>query len=40
MLSFKPLAHTRPAYLWDDAALEGLANFTHALWLDKMMRGF
>jgi predicted phage terminase large subunit-like protein len=37
---FQALAHERPGYLWDDAALEGLANFTHALWLDRMMRGF
>jgi predicted phage terminase large subunit-like protein len=37
---FQALTHARPAYLWDDAALEGLANFTNALWLDRMMRGF
>jgi predicted phage terminase large subunit-like protein len=36
---FQALAHARPAYLWDDAALKGFADFTNALWLMKM-RGF
>jgi predicted phage terminase large subunit-like protein len=36
---FQALAHARPAYLWDDAALKGLEDFTNALWLMKM-RGF
>jgi predicted phage terminase large subunit-like protein len=28
---FQALAHARPAYLWDDAALKGLEDFTNAL---------
>jgi predicted phage terminase large subunit-like protein len=29
---FQALAHERPPYLWDDAALKGLENFVNALW--------
>ena len=33
------LAHKPPTFLWNDAALKGLQNFTNGLWLMKM-RGF
>ncbi len=32
------LAHQRPVFLWDDASLKGLKNFTNGLWLQS--RGF
>jgi predicted phage terminase large subunit-like protein len=37
---FQALAHARPAYLWDDAALEGLNEFTWGLIQLRLMRGF
>jgi predicted phage terminase large subunit-like protein len=36
---FQALAHERPPYLWDDAAVKGLENFVNALWLQQR-RGF
>jgi predicted phage terminase large subunit-like protein len=33
------LAHERPTYLWNDAALKGLEHFTTSLWL-RQLRGF
>jgi predicted phage terminase large subunit-like protein len=34
------LAHKRPTYLWDDAALRGLEELTFGLMQSRLMRGF